>query len=143
PVPRDDENPDLDLAGRERAALVEIGADMLHAGRDGRRMDPHLVRPEDAPAPGGELVEHGLLLVAELLGREVDEAVHGGGSPCGDARRPQGTKRNAAAASTRTSPDPIVNSSAAPRRLSARRGRAAPAARRCAAGCRGCAPARP
>src|SRR5882762_333016 len=40
-------------------------------------MDPHLVGAEDAPAPGGELVEHGLLLGGEFFGRDFKQAAHG------------------------------------------------------------------
>jgi hypothetical protein len=58
PVLRDDEDADLDLALRQRALFVEISADVLHAARDGRRMNPYLVRAEDAAAPGDELFEH-------------------------------------------------------------------------------------
>src|SRR5262249_24078770 len=80
PVLRDHQDSDLDLAGRERAALVEMGPDVLHPVRNRRRMDPHLVGAEDATAPGGEPVEHGLLLGGELFGRNLEDAVHGGAS---------------------------------------------------------------
>jgi hypothetical protein len=65
---RDHENADLDLALRQRAFLVEISADVLHAAGDGRRVDPDLVRPEDAAATGDELLEH-FFLFGRLLFR--------------------------------------------------------------------------
>src|SRR6476620_933306 len=61
-VLRDHQNADLHLALRQRRELVEEGADPLHAAGDGRTVDPDLVRPEDAPAPGGELIEDLALL---------------------------------------------------------------------------------
>jgi hypothetical protein len=42
--------------------FVEEGPDPLHAAGDGRTVDPDLVRPEDAPASGGELIEDLALL---------------------------------------------------------------------------------
>src|SRR5262249_45391202 len=77
PVLRDHQDSDLDLAGRERATLVEIGADVLHPVRNRRRMDPHLVGAEDATAPGGDPDEHGPPLWRERLGRELCGAVYG------------------------------------------------------------------
>jgi hypothetical protein len=36
PVGRDHDDDHLDFARRQRRALVEVGADLLHAGGDGR-----------------------------------------------------------------------------------------------------------
>src|SRR6185436_1886642 len=76
PVLRDDENADLDLARRQRDLLVEVGADVLHAARDRRRMNPDLVGTEDAAAPGDELIEHRGLFGREFFRRQIEQAVH-------------------------------------------------------------------
>ncbi len=60
----------------ERGALVEEGADVLHAARDGRRMNPDLVGAEDAAAPGDQLVEHRLLFTGQFVGRNFKRAIH-------------------------------------------------------------------
>jgi len=76
PVLRDNENADLDLALRQRALLVQIGADVLHAAGDGRRVDPDLVGAEDAAAAGDELLEHFLLFGRLLFRGQFEQAVH-------------------------------------------------------------------
>jgi hypothetical protein len=58
-----------------------MGADLLHAAGDDRRMNPHAVRAEDAAAPGYELLEDVFLLGGELVGCRVEEAAHGAYGP--------------------------------------------------------------
>src|SRR5262249_7827507 len=76
PMLGDYQDADLDLALAERRALIEKGADLLHAARGGGAVDPDFVGPEDAAAAGGELLEYGGLLGRELFRRNLENAVH-------------------------------------------------------------------
>jgi hypothetical protein len=76
PMLRDHQDYDLDLALRQRRALVEEGPDPLHAARHRRAVDPDLVWAEDAAAAGGELIEDRGLLGGELFPRDFENAVH-------------------------------------------------------------------
>src|SRR5262245_33304432 len=77
PVPRDQEDSNLDFARRKRTALVEISPDVLHAARDRRTMDPDLVRAEDTTTARHQLVKYGCLFGCQLLGRDFENAAHG------------------------------------------------------------------
>src|SRR5262249_30292624 len=79
---RDHQDCYLHLALRERRTLVEKRADLLHAARDRRAVNPNLVRAENASATGGELVEDFCLLGAELLLGNFENAVHAAGGLC-------------------------------------------------------------
>src|SRR5262245_25497906 len=76
PMPCDHQDADLDLARRQRAALVEKGADVLHSARKRRAVDPHFVRSENSPATGDELVEDGRLLGRQPLRWDFKNAIH-------------------------------------------------------------------
>jgi hypothetical protein len=73
---RDDQDADLHLTFRQRGEFVEERPDPLHAAGDGRTMDPDLVGAEDAPATGGELVEHRGLRGREMLRRNFENTIH-------------------------------------------------------------------
>src|SRR4051794_11689719 len=97
PVLRDHQNADFHLALRQRRELVEEGPDPLHAAGDGRTVDPDLVRPEDAPAPGGELIEDLALLGRKLFRRNLEDAVHDAARSLGswgDGEGPQSVSRH-------------------------------------------------
>src|SRR5262245_44345870 len=76
PMLCDHQDYDLDLALRQRRALVKEGPDPLHAARHRRAVDPALVGAEDAAAAGGELIEDRGLLGGELFRRDFENAVH-------------------------------------------------------------------